>query len=179
MSGRKINKILKEGNTLPFWILPNLTRSSTIISCYVNPNRNLYLLVALQRLMNKNALEPSNWWRPIPDRSNLNQFLKAEKFKTETPQNYQDLPLTRGVGDLNRFQGHLLPHTNIGTVQELSKVSHPGSGISVQGTAIQTIHSSDGVYCHSKESETNGLTQGYKDSPVPRRLVSQNQLEGT
>ena len=58
--GPKVVKILKEGYTLPFRTRPNLTRSPTIISCYVNPHRNLYLLEALQQLMNKNAVELVN-----------------------------------------------------------------------------------------------------------------------
>ena len=33
----KSSKILKEGYTLLFWTWPGLTRSTTIISCYVNP----------------------------------------------------------------------------------------------------------------------------------------------
>ena len=47
----KVVQILREGYTLPFRIWPNLTRSPTIISCYVNPHRNLYLLEALHQLM--------------------------------------------------------------------------------------------------------------------------------
>ena len=53
----KVVQILREGYTLPFRIQPNLTRSPTIISCYVNPHRNLYLLEALHQLMDKNAVE--------------------------------------------------------------------------------------------------------------------------
>ena len=102
----KVVQIRREGYTLPFRIRPNLTRSSTIISCYVNPHRNLYLLEALHQLMDKNAVEliqnkkslsffnrlflvpkPNNRWRPILDRSKLNHFLKVEKFKMETPEN--------------------------------------------------------------------------------------------
>ena len=40
-----------------FQTRPNLTRSPTIISCYVNPHRNLYLIEALHQLMNKNTVE--------------------------------------------------------------------------------------------------------------------------
>ena len=101
----KIVQILKEGYTLPFWTWPNVARHPTVISCYVNPPRNLYLLEALHQLMDKNAVElvnnqkslgffnrlflvpkPNNKWRPILDLSNLNQFLKAQKFKMETPE---------------------------------------------------------------------------------------------
>ena len=98
-------KILREGYTLPFRIRPNLTRSPTVISRYVNPHRNSYLLEALHQLMDKNAIElvhnqtslgffnrlflvpkPNNKWRPILDLSKLNLFLKVEKFKMETPE---------------------------------------------------------------------------------------------
>ena len=103
--GPKVVQILREGYTLPFWIWPKLTRSPTVISCYVNPHRNLYLLEALHQLIDKNAVElvrnqtslslfnrlfsvpkPNNKWRPILDLSKLNLFLKAEKFKMETPE---------------------------------------------------------------------------------------------
>ena len=36
----KIIQILREGYTLPFRIRPNLTRSPTVVSRYVNPHRN-------------------------------------------------------------------------------------------------------------------------------------------
>ena len=104
-AGPKIVQILREGYTLPFRIRPNLTRSPTVISCYVNPHRNSYLMEALHQLIDKNAVKlvhnqtslgffnrlflvpkPNNKWRPILDLSKLNLFLKVEKFKMETPE---------------------------------------------------------------------------------------------
>ena len=104
-AGPKVVQILREGYTLPFQNRPKLARLPTVVSCYVNPLRNSYLLEALHQLMDKNAIElvkhktslsffnrlflvpkPDNKWRPILDLSNLNQFLKAEKFKMETPE---------------------------------------------------------------------------------------------
>ena len=104
-AGPKVVQILKEGYTLPFWTRPNLSRSPTVISHYVNPHRNSYLLEALQQLIDKNAVElvqnqtslgffnwlflvpkPNNKRRPILDLSKLNLFLKVEKFKMETPE---------------------------------------------------------------------------------------------
>ena len=103
-AGPKVVQILKEGYTLPFRIRQNLSRSPTVISCYVNPHRNLYLLEALHQLIDKNAVElvdnqrslgffnrlflvlkPNNKWRPILDLNTINLFLKVEKFKMETP----------------------------------------------------------------------------------------------
>ena len=104
-AGPKVVQILQEGYTLPFRIRPKLTRIPTVISCYANPLRNSYLLEALHQLIGKNAVEqvsnqtslgfynrlflvpkPNNKWRPILDFSHLNQFLKVEKFKMETPE---------------------------------------------------------------------------------------------
>ena len=101
----KVVTILREGYTLPFRFRPNLTRSPTVISNYVNPQRQSNLLEALYQLMNKNAVEPvanqnslgfynrlflvpkpNNRWRPILDLSTLNTFLNTESFKMETPE---------------------------------------------------------------------------------------------
>ena len=104
-AGPRVAQILKQGYTLPFWTRPNLSRFPTVVSQYVNPHRNSYLLEALQQLIDKNAVElvrnqsslgflnqlflvpkPNKKWRPILDLSKLNTFLKVEKFKMETPE---------------------------------------------------------------------------------------------
>ena len=56
-AGPKVVQILKEGYTLPFRICPKLSRYPIIVSCYVNPHRNSYLLEALHQLIEKNAVE--------------------------------------------------------------------------------------------------------------------------
>ena len=90
--------------------------------------------------------------------------------------NHQDIPPTRGVGHLHRLQGCILPHPNTGTVQEISEISYPRANIPIQSLAIRTIDSTIGVHCSSKGGETDGHTQGYKDPPVPRRLVSASRI---
>ena len=104
-AGPKVVQILREGYPLPFRIRPRLTRYPTVVSFYVNPHRDKYLMEALHQLIDKNAVElvqnpkslgffnrlflvpkPNNSWRPILDLSKLNLFLKAEKFKMETPE---------------------------------------------------------------------------------------------
>ena len=91
-SNLKVVTILREGYTLPFRFRPNLT----VISNYVNPQRQSHLLEALYQLTNKYAVEPvtnqnllgfynrlflvskpNNRWRPILDLS---------RFKMETPE---------------------------------------------------------------------------------------------
>ena len=97
----KVLTVLGEGYTLPFWFRPNLIRSPTITSCYVNHQRNFYLLEALYQLLNKNAIElvknkkslgfynrlflvpkPKKYTGP----QHPNKFLKTESFKMETPE---------------------------------------------------------------------------------------------
>ena len=90
--------------------------------------------------------------------------------------NHQDVPPIRGVGHLNRFQGRQLPHPNTGTVQEIPQISCPGSDIPIQSTALWPVHSTLGVYGNSQRSKSDGYTQGYKNPPVPRRLVGESQI---
>ena len=86
-------------------------RYPTVVSCYVNPHRDSYLMDALHQLIDKNAVElvqnqkslgffnrlflipkPNNKWRPILDLSKLNLFLKVEKLQGEwvTSIDFQD-----------------------------------------------------------------------------------------
>ena len=80
------------------------------------------------------------------------------------------------MGHLNRLQGCLLPYTNTGTVQEISEIPCRGSDVPIQGTALWSVHSTLGVHCGSQGGETDGHTQGYKNPPVPRRLVGESQI---
>ena len=194
-AGPKVVQILKEGYTLPFRIRPKLTRSPTVISCYVNPHRNSYLLEALHQLTNKKAIE-------LVHNQTSPRVFQPTVFGTQTQQqveiytgfkqtqslpqggeiqdgdtgNHQNIPPARGVGYLSRLQGCLLPYTNTGTVQEISQISCPGSDLPIQSTALWSVHSTHGVHCVSKGGEADGHSQGYKDPPIPRRLVGESQV---
>ena len=48
--------------------------------------------------------------------------------------------------------------------------------LTIQGTALWSVHRALGVHCGSKRGETDGHTQRYKDPPVPRRLVGESQV---
>ena len=101
---------------------------------------------------------------------------KNGDFQDGNSRNHQNFPPTRRVGDFNRFQRRLLPHTNTGTIQEISQISCPGSDIPTQGSALRSVHSTHGVHCGSKGSKTDGYAQGYKNPPVPRRLVDEGKV---
>ena len=103
-------------------------------------------------------------------------FPQGGEIQNGDTGNHQNIPPTRRVGHLSRFQRCLLPHTNTGTIQGISKIPCPGPDLSIQGTAFWSVHSAHGVHCVSKGGETDGHTQGYKDPPIPRRLVGESQI---
>ena len=63
-------------------------------------------------------------------------FPQGGEIQNGDTRNHQDFPPTRGMGNLNRFQGRLLPYPNTGTVQEISEISCPRSDIPIQSTAL-------------------------------------------
>ena len=90
--------------------------------------------------------------------------------------NHQNIPSTRGVGNLYRFQRCVLPHPDSRTIQEVPQISHSRRDLPVQGLTIRPVDSTLGVHCGGKGSKTNGHLQGYKDPPIPRRLVGMGQI---
>ena len=103
-------------------------------------------------------------------------FSQGRKIQNGNPGDYQNIPPTRGMGNFNRLQRRLLPYTHKPKVQKISQISCPGRNLPIQSTALRSLNSSHGVHCDSKRSKTYGHEQGYKDPPVPRRLVGESQL---
>ena len=168
-------------------------RSPTVISNYHNPTKQSFLLEALYQLINKNAVEPvekqnslgfynrlflvpkpNNRWRPILDLSTLNSFLNTGTFQDGNPRDNKNLPPSRGVGHIHRFQRRILPHTNAQSVQEVHALSPPGSVLPVQSPSLWPVHSSHGVHSGGQRGQTRGFSEGYKDPPVPRRLAGES-----
>ena len=54
--------------------------------------------------------------------------------------------------------------------------SRPGSVLPVQSTATCSVHSTHGIHGSGEGGQTACSTKGYKDPPVPRRLVGQSQI---
>ena len=92
-------------------------------------------------------------------------FPQGGKIQNGDSGNHQNLPPDRGVGNLNRLQGCLLPYPHTGTVQEISEISCARADIQIQSTAFRSVHSPLGVHCYSKGGKTNGHPQGYKNPP--------------
>ena len=90
--------------------------------------------------------------------------------------NHQNIPSTRGVGNLHRFQRCVFPHPDSRTIQEVSEISRSRANLPVQGLTFRPVHSTIRVHCSGERSKTNGHLQGYKDPPIPRRLVGTGQV---
>ena len=97
--------IIMNGYVLPFHLKPKLTRHPLIISEYKNQQKDRALASCIQSLLHKHVIEkvrnteslgfysrlflvpkPHLKWRPVIDLSSLNQFLRIERFKMETPE---------------------------------------------------------------------------------------------
>ena len=103
-------------------------------------------------------------------------FPQSGKVQDGNTGNHQNIPPAGRVGHLSRLQRCLLSHTDTGTIQKISTFSCPGPDLPVQSTAFRPVHSAHGVHCISQRGETDGHTQGYKNPPVPRRLVGESQI---
>ena len=190
-SSPKVVTILREGYTLPFLFRPNLTRSPTVISNYVNPQRQSHLLEALYQLTNKNAVEPvanqislgfynrlflvprpNNRWRPVLDLSTLNTFLNTESFKMETPETIRtSVQVGEWVTsiDLKDAYFHIPIHS------QSRKYMHfhiQGQSYQFQGPTLWPVHSG------GQRGQTDGFTKGYKNPPVPR-VVGESHIQHT
>ena len=173
---------------------PNQTKPNMVNNhhlCYVHPLRNLCLFEALHQLTNKNAVElvknqesllqptvlvpkPSNKWRYKLDLSNLNKFLKADKFKMKTPETIR---------------------ASLQTGERLSidfKDAYFDIPIQIQSRIYLRFHIQDQTYqfkalpfglftAHYSEQrgQTDRFTDGHKDQPVPRRWLVQARSHQT
>ena len=90
-------------------------------------------------------------------------FPQGGEIQNGDTGNHQDIPPTRGVGHLNRFQGRLLPYTNTGTVQKMSEISCPGSDIPIQSSAFRSVHSTLGLgFVVAKEVKLMAIHMGVR-----------------
>ena len=106
----------------------------------------------------------------------LEHLSKYRVVQNGDTRDNKNLPTGRRVGNLHRFQGCILPYTNSQSVQEVFAFSHPGSVLPVQSSTLWPVHSTNGVHSGSQRGQTDGFTEGYKDPPVPRRLVGESQV---
>ena len=123
----------------------------------------------------KTKQQVASYFRPQPSKP----ISQDGEIQDGDARNHQDIPPRRGVGNLYRFQRRLLPHPNTRTIQEVSEVSCPGANIPVQSLTFRPVHSTLRVHCNSKGGKADGHLPGYKDPPIPRRLVGPGWIPPT
>ena len=106
----------------------------------------------------------------------LEQISEDPNLQNGDPGNNTHFNPVRGVGHFSRFQRRVLPHPYKQPIPEVHAFSSPRQDLSVQGLTLWPVHSSQGVYHDSQRSKMASLEAGYKDPPVPRRLVGQSQV---
>ena len=99
------------------------------------------------------ASKLNNWWRPILDLSIVNKFLKTGKLKMETPEIIRISPPDREIDNVHSLQGHIFPHTNILTFQEVPRFSKSN----VSANSSKHYH-----FCRSTNQSWNPNRAGIK-----------------
>ena len=106
----------------------------------------------------------------------LEHLPKHRVVQNGDPRDNKNLPTGRGVGHIHRLQRHILPYTNSQSVQRVHAFSHPRSVLPVQSPTLWPVHSTHGVHSGGQRGQTDGFTEGYKNPPVPRRLVGESHI---
>ena len=105
------------------------------------------------------------------------QIFERKNIQDGNPRNNSDFLAARGMGDFAGFQRCLFPHSSPCEIPEISQVPFPKSVLSVPGPSLWPLHSSDGVHLGGQRGQVNGSIPGYKDPPVPRRLVDSSPYQ--
>ena len=109
-----------------------------------------------------------------PRPEHLEHLFKHRVLQDGDPRDKKNLPPSRGVGHIHRFQRCILPYTHSQSVQEVHAFSPPGSVLPVQSPSLWPFHSSPGVHSGGQRGQTHGTSEGYKDPPVPRRVAGES-----
>ena len=106
----------------------------------------------------------------------IKQLSEDTNFQNGDPRDNTDLSPDRRVSDLHRPQRCVLPCPDKQSVQKVHAFSYPRQDLSIQSTSLWPVHGSHGVHSDSQRGQVASHETGYKDPPVPRRLVGQGQV---
>ena len=113
-----------------------------------------------------------------------NRLKQAQHFSTcRKDQNgnsrvHQDLPGSRGMGNVDRPIGRLTSHPHPPKLKEIPKVLPQVTGVPVHLPSLWTSHSPPGLYNDRKGSEAHGPLQRTPTSPIPGPLADQVPVSG-
>ena len=82
------------------------------------------------------------------------------------------------MGHITGLQRRVFPHSHPSQVSQVHEVLSEQANLSVHCPSFWFGHSPIGVQKGGQGSEAHGIGQGYKNPPVPRRLVAQSPFPG-
>ena len=190
----RVVSILQEGYVLPFKLKPPLVRHPRIVSGYASPDRNKFLREAVQTLVDKKAVKMVRVQASLAFFNRLfivpkpkmatslrpqcsEQIFERKNIQNGNTRDNSDFPTAGRMGDIAGFQRRLFSHSQSHRVLEISQVPFPKPVLPVQGPPLWPLNSSYGVQLRDQRGQTNGSVQGYKDPPVPRRLVDSSPYQ--
>ena len=97
-----------------------------------------------------------------PRPEHLEHLFEHRDVQGGNPRDNKNLPPSRGVGHIHRFQRSILPHTNSQSVQEVHALSPPGSVLPVQSPSLWPVHSSHGVHSGGQRGQLVAFQKGIR-----------------
>ena len=114
-----------------------------------------------------------------PGPEHLEHLPKHRVIQNGDPRDNKDLPTAGGVGHLHRLQGRILPCRHIPIHSQSRKYMRfhiLGQSYQFKALPFWSVHSTHGVHSDGQRGQTDGFTEGYKNPPVPRRLVGESHI---
>ena len=97
-----------------------------------------------------------------PRPEHLEHLFKHRVVQDGDPRDHKNLPPSRGVGHIHRFQRCILPYTHSQSVQEVHALSPPGSVLPVQSPSLWPFHSPMEFTVVAKEVKLMALQKGIR-----------------
>ena len=176
----RVVSLLQHGYRLDFKILPKLSKIPLILSEYYNKNKDGVLHKAVQAMLTKKAIthvrkpttlgyysrlflvpKPMKRWRPVIDRSMLNNHLYVPTFKMETAESIRKLIR----------KGEWITSIDLTDAYFHVPISDQKSGFPILGTPFWCSNSSPRVYSYWKRSKTHSSSQEPQNPSISGRLA--------
>ena len=157
-------QVLEGGFAVPDYQTGGRTGSDSDFSCLLQP--------AVHSPQNKQQIASNLGFEQTQSFSLLGNFQNGNSRDNQT------FPSEGGMGHIAKFQRCLFPYSHQSKVEEVSQVSPTRSNLPVHCSAVRPSDGSLGIYKGCEGGETDGPVPGYKDPPVPKRLVASSPLSG-
>ena len=105
-------------------------------------------------------------------------FSTCRKVQDRNSRVHQDLPDSRGMGNVDRSIGCLSSHPHPSSFKEIPKILPQGSGVPVHLLTFRNGHSLPGLYDDHKGGEGHGPLQRSQTPPIPGQLAGQVSVAG-